>query len=262
MPDFAGQDISLLIYTPHAAQPTARQYSINIMAVTNATHSMTDADVIVIGAGLSGLQAATLTQEAGLSTIVLEARGEVGGKTKSVRTKHSGGIIDLGAAWINDKTQPNIGRLVKKFGFETDVQHMEGDELLRLTDTARTYRMKYPEFLPPVDSEQRRIFNTIWDDMETDAKTINYHDLSANTHIEDISVGEYMRRKGASGFSLDYWTVWLRVLTGSEPDNIGLVYWLDHVHSSGGLESLTGDGATGGQYQHNRQGKLLEPLLP
>ena len=45
----------------------------------------TDSDVIVIGAGLSGLQAARLLESEGLSVTVLESRNRVGGRILSYR---------------------------------------------------------------------------------------------------------------------------------------------------------------------------------
>ena len=42
-------------------------------------------DVIVIGAGASGLSAAKLCKENGLDVIVLEARNRVGGRTWTVK---------------------------------------------------------------------------------------------------------------------------------------------------------------------------------
>lgn len=66
-------------------------------------------DVVVVGGGLSGLQAAHDVQRAGLSCVVLEARNRVGGKTWSQPTK-DGSFVDLGAAWINDSNQTKIVR--------------------------------------------------------------------------------------------------------------------------------------------------------
>jgi monoamine oxidase len=52
------------------------------------------ADVVVIGAGLSGLQAAHDVQRQGFSCVVLEARDRVGGKTWSQPTKN-GSVVDV-----------------------------------------------------------------------------------------------------------------------------------------------------------------------
>lgn len=44
-------------------------------------------DVIVIGGGFSGLSAATALAEAGARTLVVEARGTLGGRASTSRTR-------------------------------------------------------------------------------------------------------------------------------------------------------------------------------
>lgn len=106
-------------------------------------------DVIVVGAGLSGLQAAYDLQRAGLRTIVLEARSRVGGKTWSVPTADGKSTIDLGAAWINDTNQSRMWALGQKFGMEYVVQTTEKDCVLQ----------DYGRFpfgqLPPVSASEK-----------------------------------------------------------------------------------------------------------
>jgi monoamine oxidase len=88
-------------------------------------------DVIIIGAGLSGLQAATDLQASGLKIKVLEAKDRVGGKTLSIPTGR-GGTVDVGAAWINDTTQRRMWVLAQKFGIDVIKQRSEGRDLQQL----------------------------------------------------------------------------------------------------------------------------------
>jgi monoamine oxidase len=55
-------------------------------------------DVLIVGAGLSGLVAARRLQAAGLAVLVLEARPRVGGRMVSGTTQ-DGAVVDLGGQW-------------------------------------------------------------------------------------------------------------------------------------------------------------------
>ena len=59
------------------------------------------ADVIVVGAGMAGLAAASRLKKEGAEVIVLEARDRAGGR---VWTSRSLGLpVDLGASWIHGR---------------------------------------------------------------------------------------------------------------------------------------------------------------
>lgn len=87
-------------------------------------------DVVVVGAGLAGLRAATLLAEQGLSVHVLEARDRVGGKTWTVRSGDTS--LDIGGQWVGP-TQHRVIALVEELGlqlFESSIERpldREGD---------------------------------------------------------------------------------------------------------------------------------------
>jgi monoamine oxidase len=92
--------------------------------LTTPTQSV---DVVIIGAGLAGLSAAHDVTAKGYTCVVLEARDRVGGKTWSKPLDGGKGIVDLGAAWINDTSQTRMYNLAKKFDADLIEQNTEGN---------------------------------------------------------------------------------------------------------------------------------------
>jgi monoamine oxidase len=74
-------------------------------------------DVVVVGAGFSGLAAALALKRAGARVRVLEARDRVGGRV-STRWLPDGTQLDLGAQWIGP-TQDRVAALVARYGMAT-----------------------------------------------------------------------------------------------------------------------------------------------
>ncbi len=85
---------------------------------------MQKVDVIVIGAGVAGLVAASALAESGHSVIVLEARGRIGGRVYSITDAHQNIPIELGAEFIHGRP-PELWDVVQQA--HIPVSEVDGD---------------------------------------------------------------------------------------------------------------------------------------
>ncbi|WP_434812068.1 flavin monoamine oxidase family protein [Microbacterium sp. bgisy189] len=74
-------------------------------------------DTVVVGAGVSGLSAARLLQDAGQRVVVLEGRDRIGGRVVTERTGDR--VTDLGASWIHGVDGCPVAAAVTAFGMPT-----------------------------------------------------------------------------------------------------------------------------------------------
>jgi monoamine oxidase len=92
-----------------------------------------EADVIIVGAGLSGLYAARELKKAGYEPLILEADDRTGGRILT-ETPIPGIPLELGAQWIGD-THARMFRLAAELGVDTYPQYEAGDTKYELCGT-------------------------------------------------------------------------------------------------------------------------------
>jgi monoamine oxidase len=116
------------------------------------------ADVVIVGAGLSGMIAARKLLEAGLTPVVLEADDRVGGR---ILTEVVDGVpLELGAQWIGDTHQRMFG-LAAELGVETFAQYDEGETSYELDGSGvlreHDFHARYQPELAEVEGVLRRL---------------------------------------------------------------------------------------------------------
>lgn len=163
----------------------------------NPQHSawtVRESDVVVIGAGPSGLSAATTLRAAGKSVTVLEARERVGGRTWS---KHvDGAFLEIGGQWISPD-QTVLSELVEELGMDTFSRYREGKSVYRAPDGTVT---QYTGEMFPVSEETEREMERLIEILDGLAAEIGPHEPWAHPkarELDTISFHHWLREQSS-----------------------------------------------------------------
>lgn len=158
----------------------------------------------VIGAGLSGLYAAKLLEEAGIEVEIYEARDRVGGR--AFTQKENGSQFDRGGEWIDADHERCIS-LVKELGLELDSSHA-----LRWYWYGGEVCTEDSVWQDCLDSEQK--FGEL-------AKSLIESDSNQFSTLDELIRAAATSERG-------YWwlTAQYRSDEGEEPKHVGIEGWL------------------------------------
>lgn len=145
--------------------------------------------VMIVGAGLSGLYAASLLTAKGISHHVLEARGRIGGRvlSKELADRPEIGMFDLGPTWFWPQYEPVITNLVEAFGLKTIVQQTEGAVLIEQSQHGPIQRGMLPEGAAP---ESVRLAGGVQALIDTIADELPTGTIELNTRVTAIHMNE------------------------------------------------------------------------
>ena len=192
-------------------------------------------DVIVIGAGLAGLQAALNVQKAGKTVTVIEARDRVGGRTVSQQVGSA--MFDLGGQWLGP-TQHRLSRLTSQAGIRTFPTFHEGTKILNHDGKISTYKSSIPSISPI----NLAVLQVALMRVERARKQVPVTApmRAQNAATLDTTSVETIKRKliptrGVRGI----FDAAARVIFGAEPAELSLLHFLTYLNAGGGLLKLS-----------------------
>src|SRR5438067_1175684 len=77
-------------------------------------------DVLIVGAGMSGVSTSYFLRKLGIRSLILEGRDRIGGRLWSSK-RWPDAILDLGGAWVHDSLNSPLTPLVKQFNIQPKV---------------------------------------------------------------------------------------------------------------------------------------------
>jgi monoamine oxidase len=145
--------------------------------------------VVIVGAGLSGLRAASLLTSQGIPCVVLESRERFGGRVLSqeVPDKPDLGKFDLGPTWFWPQYEPMIARLVQELGLDVFAQHAEGAMLSERYKNEPAQRIMLAE---GAVERSMRLTGGVQSLMDAIAATLPPGTIQLNTRVTAIRADE------------------------------------------------------------------------
>eukprot|EP00045_Choanoeca_perplexa_P016567 m.224640 g.224640 ORF g.224640 m.224640 type:complete len:563 (-) comp17294_c0_seq1:3198-4886(-) len=220
------------------------QYQMNARSAemrATATLPSEHVDVLVIGAGISGLTAAAALRANGCSVAVLEANSRVGGRTvtSSMQTAVGDHYVDLGGQWISPQSQPHATELVMRLGLTLFPQFCEGRHLLQVgSPKVQSYSGTIPFCLGLLANLNLGSVLVWFESLVTRVNPSNPNELQGAKGLDQQSVEDSIRSRQWYGPILGLMESMLRCTMGADPHQLSTLFVLFYSRAAGTMNNL------------------------
>ncbi len=192
-------------------------------------------DVLIVGAGVTGLVAGDALTQAGKQVTILEARNRVGGRLYSQEVCPNF-RIDLGGQWLGP-TQERAYALARRFGQTLFPTYTEGESLLRIGGQNRRYAGNTPRLgilslldfgnaINRLDQMARQV------PLDAPWQALKAHDWDTMTFAQGI---EQVARTRIARWGLHRFA---EAVFAVEAYEFSFLHGLFYIHSAGSVEIL------------------------
>jgi monoamine oxidase len=190
-------------------------------------------DVVVVGAGFSGLAATRTLLAGGIGTVLLEARDRVGGRCENAALpgNHDGWTLDLGAGWTGSG-QHRLHALASEFGVELVEPYLEGDSITVLGGRRVDIADEHFGELVAIDHDLAAIAATIPGDRPWDAPEA--------PALDATSFGSWLSSRPLSDVVIDLVRLCYEGFFCADLDQISLLHAAYFSSIKGGFLDLVG----------------------
>ncbi|WP_433510643.1 flavin monoamine oxidase family protein [Nonomuraea sp. CA-143628] len=188
--------------------------------------------VVVVGAGLAGLTAATDLAASGVEVTVLEARERVGGRTHGIEVA-PGVWVDAGAAYLGDRHTALLA-LLAELDLKTTPTTMTGASRFALGGEGQTRAGRFPPLSAVALGELFDALDELDRGVRADAPWLS----AGAARLDALTAAEWAREHLRHPDARLFFPLFLGEMMAADPADVSVLHMAFYLRSGGGIRYL------------------------